>query len=223
MLTDIITASISAIEKKKSAQAKKQSDESLTYAFASLNAVSTRLKATLDCLDAICQNGISTNPLLRSELRDNLLTSISSCGDGAHSGTLTRETVKYMEAQSDQVKRDIDNGWATLSKAYSDGPCGYLSIIGNLTDNPEKAQTLNTDILNAIVTAPSRKSVQTFVTNVGDAQILSASFSMRPEIEIFLKKVKNKEATIVDLTPDIMTWLEEKQLTKKLGIRFSIQ
>lgn len=49
---------------------------------------------------------------------------------------------------------------------------------------------------------------------------LADEFSLNPEIEVFLKKVSSLQATVADLTPDILTWLKGKNLTSKLKIRF---
>ena len=40
------------------------------------------------------------------------------------------------------------------------------------------------------------------------------------EIERFLKKVSAQQATVIDLTPNVLAWLKEKNLTGKLRVRF---
>ena len=54
----------------------------------------------------------------------------------------------------------------------------------------------------------------------GSMDELRALAQLNPEIEAFLQKVSSQQATIVDLTPNVLTWLKEKKLTSKLKVRF---
>lgn len=220
MMTDTIATSIAAIEEKRAAQYRKQSADNLAKALERLDSVSTQLKNMLDCMEAITHTGISSVPILNAEFRDELLSSISACGEGAAKGTLTRETVRLLETQYASTKRDVDTRWPVLAKAYSEGLCGYLSILGSLTNDPKKAVALHTAISSAVTTNPTKKSVEAFNENVSEAQRLTSAFSLKPDIMAFLKKVKNLQATIADLTPEVTQWLEEKQLKEKLNVRF---
>lgn len=48
------------------------------------------------------------------------------------------------------------------------------------------------------------------VADVSEAKKIADEFSLNPEIEVFLKKVSSLQATVADLTPDILTWLKGK-------------
>ena len=47
-----------------------------------------------------------------------------------------------------------------------------------------------------------------------------SSFSLKPDVESFLKKVAAGRATVLDLTPDILEWLREQRLLGKLSLDF---
>lgn len=76
------------------------------------------------------------------------------------------------------------------------------------------------NITKTVAGEPSIKAVKKLVADVSEAKKIADEFSLNPEIEVFLKKVSSLQATVADLTPDILTWLKGKNLTSKLKIRF---
>lgn len=220
MLTNVIEQSITAIQNKKKAQESKQSVQAFSSALAYLSLIATQLIDTLDCMDAVLGTGISSIPILHAEMRNELLAYISDCGQGVHEGTLRRDTVKILETQVKAAKAELDSTWHVIAAAYSDGPRGYLSMLGGLTDTPQKAKELQTIIADSVNASPTKKSVKVFAEDVSKAKSMTSGFSLQPEIETFLKKVKEQNATIDDLSPEVLDWLKDKKLTRKLSIKF---
>lgn len=93
-------------------------------------------------------------------------------------------------------------------------------MIGGLTDDPKHAKELAERITKTVDGALTTANVKKLVADVAEAKQIADAFSLNPEIEAFLKKVSSLQATVVDLTPNILAWLKEKKLTSKLRIRF---
>ena len=110
--------------------------------------------------------------------------------------------------------------WPDASLKYSEGSKGYLSMIGGLSNDPKRAKELADNITKTVAGDPSIKAVKSLVSDVAEAKQITDEFSLNPEIENFLKKVSSQRATVFDLSPNILTWLNEKNLTSKLKIRF---
>ena len=113
------------------------------------------------------------------------------------------------------ISRNFDT-----SLKYSEGSKGYLSMIGGLSNDPKRAKELADNITKTVAGDPSIKAVKSLVSDVAEAKQITDEFSLNPEIENFLKKVSSQRATVFDLSPNILTWLNEKNLTSKLKIRF---
>ena len=92
--------------------------------------------------------------------------------------------------------------------------------MGGLSNDPKRAKELSDNITKTVAGDPSIRAVNNLVTDVAEAKRIAEKFSLNPEIEDFLKKVSSQRATVLDLTPNILTWLKEKDLTQKLKIRF---
>jgi hypothetical protein len=95
-------------------------------------------------------------------------------------------------------------------------------MIGGLSSNPQRARELADNITKSASSDPTTKSINSLVSDVVEARKIVEAFSLNPEIELFLKKVSAQQATVVDLTPNVLAWLKEKNLTSKLRVRFNL-
>ena len=220
LLTEIMNNSISAIQDKRTAQENKQSAEAYTNALARLNTASESLKTSLKCAISLKAKGIVDSPLMDMRTRDELAECINSCGKGLYDGTLTIDMVTVLKAKSDAFADRIQNAWKDASVKYSESIQGYLSLIGALTSNPKKASDLYEEISRITNGTLSEANIDSLIANVEQARIITDGFSLNSDIELFLKKVSVRQATILDLTPQVQKWLFDKGLSEKLRISF---
>ena len=93
-------------------------------------------------------------------------------------------------------------------------------MIAGSSPDPKKARELADSIAKAADGDPSMKAIDGLIANVQEAKKITDAFALNLEIEAFLKKVSSQQATVFDLTPNILAWLKEKNLTNKLKLRF---
>lgn len=220
LLTDTIKNSTSAIKKRRATIESKQYAETYAKAVAQLAQTIEKIKEILDCATVMKESGIVDTPLMDETTRSELLTCINDCGNGVSEMKLTLETVRLLNSKGDAVATQIKIVWRDASLKYSDGPKGYLSMIGGLSNDPQRAKELADNITKTVAKDPSITAVKNLVADVAEAKQITEEFSLNPEIEFFLKKVSSQRATVFDLTPNVLTWLKEKNLTGKLKIRF---
>ena len=142
------------------------------------------------------------------------------CGNGVNEITLSLETVRLLKSKGDAVASQIKIIWKDAAKKYSEGTKGYLSMIGSLSADPKRSKELADNIGKLVAGDPTIAGINNLVSDVAEAKQIVEAFSLNPEIELFLKKVSAQQATVVDLTPNVLTWLKEKNLTSKLRVRF---
>ena len=220
LLTETITNSTSAIKKRRAAIESKHHAETYAKALSQLSQTTESIKGTLDCAAAMIDSGIVETPLMDETTRSDLLTCINDCGNGVSEMKLTPEAVRLLKSKGDAVATQIKIIWRDASVKYSDGSKGYLSMIGGLSSDPKRAKEIADNITKTVAGDPSIKAVKNLVADVAEAKKITEDFSLNPEIEDFLKKVSSQQATVLDLTPNILTWLKEKKLTSKLKVRF---
>ena len=220
LLTETINKSTSAVKKRRIAVESKQQAENYAKALAQLSQATDSIKATLECATALRNSGIIDTPLMESTAREELLTCINDCGSGVAEIKLTLDAVKLLQSKGDAFASHLKLSWKTAAEKYSEGTKGYLSMIGGLSSNPQRARELADNITKSVTSDPTTKSINSLVSDVAEAKQIVEAFSLNPEIELFLKKVSAQQATVVDLTPNVLAWLKEKNLTSKLRVRF---
>lgn len=220
LLTETIKNSTSAIKKRRATLESKQHAETYTKALAQLALTIESIKGTLDCAAAIKDYGIVDTPLMDEATRSELLAYIDDCGNGVSEITLTTEAVRLLKSKGDTVAMQIKIIWKDAAGKYSEGTKGYLSMIGSLSADPRRSKELADNITKLVADDPSIGGVKSLVSDVAEAKQIVAAFSLNPEIERFLKKVSVQQATVVDLTPNVLAWLNEKNLASKLRVRF---
>ena len=199
LLTETITNSTSAIKKRRAAIESKHHAETYAKALFQLAQTTESIKGTLDCAAAMIDSGIVNTPLMDESTRNDLIACINECGSGVSEMKIV---------------------WKDAAGKYAEGSSGYLSMIGGLPADPKRAKELADNISKAVAADPTIKGISSLISDVAEAKKIIEAFSLNPEIEAFLKKVSAQQATVLDLTPNILSWLKEKKLTSKLKIRF---
>ena len=220
LLTETIKNSTSAITKRRAAQESKQNAENYGKAITQLDQTISVIRVTLECSEALKTKGIVSAPVMDEDTRTEILECFDTCGNGIENMDLTLETVKLLRSKGDAFLTTIKIVWKDAARKYSEGTTGYLSMIAGLSPDPKKARELADSISKAADGDPSMKAIDGLIANVQEAKKITDAFALNPEIEAFLKKVSSQQATVFDLTPSILAWLKEKNLTGKLKLRF---
>lgn len=220
MLTETIEKCTSALSRKQAVFEKKQSDEAFSKAIAKLSSAEASINDSIDCIASMRSHCLLEAPVIDSLLRDELVELLNNCGNGISDGTLSAETVNLLKAKGETLSQLVANTWKSAAVAYSEGTKGYLSIISGFSDNPKYVNGLIVSIEKSITASPSTKEIDKLVNNVAEAKKETDKFQLSPEIEQFLEKVAKQQATVFDLTPEVLAWLGDKKLTNKLKVRF---
>lgn len=220
MITDTINRCISAITQKKATAEKKQSADEFQKALASLSKECQLLSQSLDIIQGMNDNHIANSAFIDVGLKNELLGAIGQFGEGLEGGGLSREKVQVFSSNVKQLSKDLSAAWKDCSSHYAAGISGYLGIIQGLSDNPKEVEDLNARIEKLTANEPSLSSAKKLSADVAQAKEIIAHFSLKPEIEAFLRKVASKQATVKDLSPSVIAWLEDQKLLAKLKIMF---
>ena len=220
MITDSIQSCITAINDNVAARNQKARESEYQMTLGLLNSSCSKLLTVLETITAIEENRISQDSLLSRTLKEELLVKLDQCGQGLSTSMLSRETVQALNSNINQLQSEVSSSWHVCAPQYADGIAGYLGIIRGLAENPADVDTMKTNISTYTAGSPSAGVAKKLVSEVTKARSLISHFALKPEIEAFLKKVSDRKATILDLTPEIREWLESQNLTGKLKISF---
>lgn len=220
MITDSIQSCISAVKQKQDALRSKQSFEEYQKTLALLSVECQNLERSLDTIDSIEKNKISDMPLLDNGTKTELLEAIDDCGIALENGQLGKESVQVFGSRAKQLQRDLTAAWKVCATHYADSVSGYLGIVQGLTERPKEVADLRDQIIKLASSDPTVVATKRLASDVAQANGIISQFSLKPEIEVFLKKVSSKTATVKDVTPEVLSWLESKKLVDKLRVSF---
>ena len=220
MITDSIQSCISAVKQKQDALRSKQSFEEYHRTLALLSQECQSLERSLDTIDSIEKNIISGSPLLDNGTKMELLEAIDDCGIALENGQLGKEGVQVFGSRTKQLQRDLTIKWKECATGYADSVTGYLGIVQGLTDKPKEVDELKARIGNTGNGDPSPASAKKLSADVAQANVIISKFSLKPEIEAFLKKVAARKATVSDLSPEVLNWLSDQKSLEKLKLSF---
>ena len=176
LLTETIKNCTSAIKKRRVTIESKQHAETYAKALAQLAQATESIKGTLDCAAAMKETGIVSTPLMDEPTRSELLACIDDCGNGVSEMQLTLETVKLLKSKGDAFAAQIKIVWRDAAQKYSDGPKGYLSMIGGLSNDPKRAKELSDNIAKTVDGDPSIRTVKSLVADVAEAKQIAEKF-----------------------------------------------
>lgn len=220
MITDSIQSCISAVNQKQDALRSKQSFEEYQKTLALLSVECQNLERSLDTIDSIEKNKISGSPLLDNGTKMELLEAIDDCGIALENGQLGKEGVQVFGSRTKQLQRDLTTKWKECATRYAESVTGYLGIVQGLTDRPKEVADLRDQIIKLASSDPTVIATKRLAADVAQANGIISQFSLKPEIEVFLKKVSSKTATVKDVTPEVLSWLENQKLVDKLRVSF---
>lgn len=223
LITETIKKSTAAIKLRRNAAENKSKATSYLAALTKLDQTTKSIKKTLTCATEMKTHGIIEKPIMTDAVQKELLDCIDECGNGVSPDTedqLTLEKVKLLQTKGDAIFSTMRIVWKDAAASYAKGPSGYLSMISGLTSDRKQANDILANINKLITGDPSSNAIVNLVSNVDAAKSITNEFSINPQIESFLKKVSSQQATIADLSPDVIAWLKEKRLMDKLKVRF---
>jgi len=220
LLVDTIAKCTAAIQKKAATQQRKQADEAFAHAIGRLSQVNDALNETLICMTELRNKNISNTPILHKQTQEELLACVNACGRSLGEGTLDLSEVNAISANLKTAQAELAAAWSRDAVTFADGAKGYLTIICGLTDDPKSVRELAKSIGDIMVSPVSRKQINALVSKVDEANKITSNFPLKPEIEVFLKKVSAQRASIADLTPNILEWLREHKLREKFKVNF---
>lgn len=220
LLTETINKCVAAIEKNRGLRDSKRSAEDYLKTLSNLEQVRKPLKHTLDCATEMKKRGVVGKAVITQAEKDELLELADRCGHDVYERSLSSDLVMEFKMKEVAVTERVREAWKQAAANYADGVKGYLSMISGLTEDPLRARELVESITKAENSGATDVAVRRLVDEVEKAKMITDSFSINPDIEQFLRKVSMHQATVADLSPDVLAWLNEKKLLGRLKLRF---
>lgn len=182
--------------------------------------ITEQLEKLLNIIVCFNEKEISKD-FFTQELKESLQTTVDNCGEKVNDHTLDNATVLALNNAYNLCNTATDNAWKESANDKSEEVVSSLVSLRNLLPDKKASDELLEEINSAKVKTPtSSKAIQSFLDNIEKGKQIVNGLNLDDETEKFINKVKVQKATVADLTPHILQWITDNNLTGILKVRF---
>lgn len=220
MILESLQSANSTILDSVQATNNKQATKNFKAQVSSLSQCTLQLEQLLNLIKAIQSKKISSK-VFTVEIKDSLQDAVDTCGQKTSDHTLDVSTVTVLKSSIELCRKNVEISWKEAANDLSNGVENSLASLKGLLSNKQEAEDILDALRKAKVLLPgSGKAIDTFLDNVKRGKGLIDGLHLDEEAEKFIVKVRIQQATVADLTPHIMDWLKENNLTGQIKVRF---
>ncbi len=130
--------------------------------------------------------------------------------------TFAQKTVVNPSKYQENVKKlseRIKKEWETQTNEYLDGIKEELGILKLVSNQKQEIQKILACMNEFSKWPEDERVVEQFEAAYASAEEILSKMEFDDDIAKFLKKVKNKEASLLDLTDTIIAWIRREELS----------
>lgn len=185
-----------------------------------LSQYTSQLEQLLNLIKAMQEKKISSK-VFTVEIKDSLQDAVDTCGQKTNEHTLDISAVAALKSSIELCRKNVDITWKEAANGLSIDVENSLASLKGLMQNEQEAEDLLEDLETAKASIPgSAKAIDAFLDNVKKGKEMIDGLHLDEEAEMFIVKVRAQQATVADLTPHIMEWLNDNKLTGQIKVRF---
>lgn len=119
------------------------------------------------------------------------------------------------------AKSQINSEWKDITYNQGKNIADGLLSLSELLSFGDKPKIVATNILNSIRTEPKKvKDIIEFKKNLKSGTEMLDTLELTNEIKVFITKITKKVATVNDLNPNIIEWINKHNLGNKIKLGF---
>ena len=119
------------------------------------------------------------------------------------------------------LDRKLENKWREFYFSERRGTVSILNLLENLYSDSSKVKLMEKNINRFETKWPFKKQeLEKMFEDLKESNRIIEELNVNEKIKVFLKKVSDEEASIVDLDEEILSWLKKYSFDKRLKLRF---
>lgn len=147
---------------------------------------------------------------------------LGSCDKIIQTGAANNTTTTYIDDESKKIYTTIEQEWIAYYTKSTENILNLLDTVKVILPNEEKAKFTVNKIKKAASWNKTAENYNYLKQGLTEAKQILNDFDLdgNSNILAFLKLVSDGNATIVDLTDEIIVWIKAENLAHKMFIRF---
>ncbi len=222
MILEKLQSANSVILDSVNATSNKHAAETFNSQLGQLSILTSQLEQLLSLMEAMYEKGI-TQRIMTAELKESLQNAVDSCGEKVNDHSLDLSTVTALKNAIELCRSAVSAMWYQAADKQCTPIIESLNSLKGLLTNIDEAETLIESLQESKESVPaSLNALDIYKANIkkGKKIIKGMHFDSDSEVKDFIEKVQIQKATVDNLTPHILEWLKNNQLTNKIKLRF---
>ena len=217
MLTDILDQSIAAMKEiseleKASHDAQKQEKNDRVYELA--------VDESYIIADSVSSAMEQFECLISAEIKNKMEFILRSCMNAVAGDLVDEGVVNNIQKEINNIKKDILKEWQIFYHQIADQKINMLQTVRGIAPEKEKIDYASNKIKIGASWEFKKSNLDKMEKGLSEAESILESLGLTDEVTEFLKKVVLGKANVNDLTPDVLSWLTDKNMSSKLAISF---
>lgn len=161
--------------------------------------------------------------VISQETRGRVIGLLKSSSDAVLRGLIQESTANYLQKEVFTIKKAILQEWSDYYHKVADQKINMLQTIKGIAPEREKVDYASNKIKLGASWDFKQDNLDKMEKGLQEADEIINSLGFGEdgaEIIAFFKKVASGKASVHDLTPDILNWLMENNMTSKLAVSF---
>lgn len=200
------------LRQREERRANKDKQDILDFQFKALTKQIHALMATLQYTKENMQFQLSDVLLLELE---NLLTEHKAA---IRSGVAEKDAINQTEIDFKNIQQNIKKEWSKQYSVLTSSTISTLHVISGI--DSERVTKCMEGITKGSVWSMNIDNFKTMNYNLSEAQNLIDGLGLDQQIITFLQNMNSGKATVVDLNDNVLRWLKEESLDKRVKLSF---
>lgn len=174
-------------------------------------------------IQAVSNSMVQLGFAISSDTRNRIIGLLKSLSDAVSRGMVQESTANYLQKEIFTTKKAILQEWSEYYHKVADQKISMLQTIKGIAPEREKVDYASNKIRFGASWEFKQDNLDKMEKGLHEAEEIIDNLGFGEdgtEILDFLKKVASRKASVNDLTPDILKWLTDKNMTTKLSVSF---
>ena len=222
MILEKLQKASSTLLDSVNATSNKHAAETFNSQLGLLSNLTSQLEQILNLIEAMQKKGITPH-IVTADIKKALQNAVDSCGEKVDDHSLDAGTVTALKNAVELCKRAVATVWKETADKQCTPIIESLTSLRGLVVNKAEAEKLIEALQKSKENTPtSVNGLDSYLSNIekGKKIIEDMHFDSDPEVKAFIRKMQAQRATVDSLTPHVLEWLKENNLTSKIKLRF---
>ena len=189
---------------------------------AAQDALDLRFKALTTQIHSLMTALQYTKENMQFQLSDALLSDLENLliehKAVIRSGFAEKDAINQAETDFKNIQQSIKKEWLKQYSTLTNATISTLQVISGI--DSERVSKCMEGIAKGSAWTTSINNFKTMDHSLSEAKTLINGLGLDPQIIAFLQKMNNGKATVMDLDDNVLRWLKEESLDKRVRLSF---